>query len=1016
MTNIRKQFVCLIFITCFALVSSTLAFAETDVSGQYIETDTVWTMDGNPYVVHDDVTVESGATLTISAGTIVKFDNAYLDVYGRLNIDGGQIFPVVLTSYLDDTIAGDTNGDGNTTLPSPDDDWGVYLSYSSELSTLKNTKISFSGGGLYLTEAPLSIENSSISHSSYGITADNSHVEVYSSIFDDISYDAISSYNGFVNLTDTTIRDVGYDAIGAYDQSNFILSSTTISNIGFGSALGLYDSSAFIEKSIFSDGLDSGIEIYGSASTIASSTIINSKVHDFLTSGIASYEASLTVLDSDLYDNGTAIESYESNVMVSQNSIKNNFDYGVLNYNSEPEFQVNAVSNYWGDASGPFNLASNPEGFGNEVSDNVTFKPFLTTAPNKSKKPNPVIIIPGLLGSAQKNGVWLIDPIFHVYDNLIDTLKANGYVDGVDLFTFPYDWRNSNVDTAILLRSKIASVRTLCSCAKVDLVAHSMGGLVARQYIQSPAYASDVDHLIFLGTPHLGSPKAYLTWEAGESTGDIGDKLLKSSLSKEAKKAGYSSLYSYIHNKPIPSFQQLLPTADYLLDVGSTSLRTYPTRYPRNIFLENLNTNISLLLNSGVNITNIVGDTGTTTINTIRVIPSTTLPLWKDGIPQGFNISTSTDNGLEFGRGDETVPLLSAKYVNLDLNVLKVAHTKIPTEAEVLIYKKISGKEPVGVVDKSQILRILNIKILSPADIVVVAPDGKKIGKDFATGNEFDEIPDAFYSGYETDDEYITIPDPLDGEYKVITQGTGSGGEYTVATGLITDNSISEASFSGQTTPGLITPISIPVDTETNTITIAPVDNIAPTISIISPVIQDYIRSTTTLITVNATSTDSDSGIFSFGLTLNGSKVKNGDVVDTYTQKLGIQILLASSTDNVGNATSTSLVFRIIATPQSTINDVERAFALGWISKKDIKNDIISKLNQAIRIEKKIITIEEKLPGKPKLVKQIEKFEARLDKVLGRAILKYLDTKHPKYINDQAYNLLVEDINWLINN
>ena len=49
---------------------------------------------------------------------------------------------------------------------------------------------------------------------------------------------------------------------------------------------------------------------------------------------------------------------------------------------------------------------------------------------------------------------WQIDPIFHVYDNLIETLEANGYVEGTDLFPFAYDWKKSNADTAQKLKMK----------------------------------------------------------------------------------------------------------------------------------------------------------------------------------------------------------------------------------------------------------------------------------------------------------------------------------------------------------------------------------------------------------------------------------------------------------------------------------------------------------------------------------------------------------------------------------
>src|SRR3989338_11196510 len=83
---------------------------------------------------------------------------------------------------------------------------------------------------------------------------------------------------------------------------------------------------------------------------------------------------------------------------------------------------------------------------------------------------DPVIIIPGFFGSARKNNEWVIDPILHTYNNLIDTLKANGYVEGKDLFVFPYDWRQSNVITANLLKKRIGQIKTICDCDKVDII------------------------------------------------------------------------------------------------------------------------------------------------------------------------------------------------------------------------------------------------------------------------------------------------------------------------------------------------------------------------------------------------------------------------------------------------------------------------------------------------------------------------------------------------------------------
>jgi len=48
-------------------------------------------------------------------------------------------------------------------------------------------------------------------------------------------------------------------------------------------------------------------------------------------------------------------------------------------------------------------------------------------------------------------------------------------------------------------------VRRTAGASRVDIVAHSMGGLVARAYIRARGQASGVGRLITLGTPHQGT-------------------------------------------------------------------------------------------------------------------------------------------------------------------------------------------------------------------------------------------------------------------------------------------------------------------------------------------------------------------------------------------------------------------------------------------------------------------------------------------------------------------------------
>lgn len=428
-------------------------------------------------------------------------------------------------------------------------------------------------------------------------------------------------------------------------------------------------------------------------------------------------------------------------------------------------------------------------------------------------EPDPVIIIPGILGSEQHNGVWVIDPILHTYDDLIATLDANGYTPEEDLFTFPYNWRKSNVETAVLLKQKIDAVKGICSCDKVDLVAHSMGGLVARQYIQSDAYESDVDQLIFLGTPHLGAPKAYLMWEGGETQpGDLFNALLKRMLEQEAKEKGYFDLFTYIRNKPIHSVSELLPIYDYIIDSGD--VRTYPNEYPINNFLADLKEGIAELLNSGVTTYNFIGDLPSNeTIVAIRVADRDDFfPKWVEGYPEGFYENSGVP-GLIFGKGDSTVATTSAAFVSDNLTVTPFDHSVLPSQTEGDVYEILTGKDADVLVHRFiniPNLRILFLKILSPADLLVIAPDGSKMGKDF-NGQEVNEIPNAFYTGFNTDAEFITILDPLDGDYKIYALGTG-GGPYTVETSFITNATTTDASFTGNTGPGITSELNLEVE------------------------------------------------------------------------------------------------------------------------------------------------------------------------------------------------------------
>lgn len=99
----------------------------------------------------------------------------------------------------------------------------------------------------------------------------------------------------------------------------------------------------------------------------------------------------------------------------------------------------------------------------------------------------------------------------HYYGPVIQHLESIGYREGRDLFAFDYDWRRSAFDNA---RALDFFVRAKVGDRPVDILAHSMGGIVARIYTVEYG-VGQVVRLFSAGAPFLGAAKVFQTIERG---------------------------------------------------------------------------------------------------------------------------------------------------------------------------------------------------------------------------------------------------------------------------------------------------------------------------------------------------------------------------------------------------------------------------------------------------------------------------------------------------------------------
>jgi pimeloyl-ACP methyl ester carboxylesterase len=732
--------------------------------------------------------------------------------------------------------------------------------------------------------------------------------------------------------------------------------------------------------------------------------------------GIKVYNTLPVVENNKIENNKTGIEAYTSKTgrvpTFYSNSITGNTIVGLDARDVAYSKKVDARHNWWGDVSGPSDPAVN----GNRVlGSSVMYDPWLLEPPQTLSR-KPVILVPGI--GASVNWDLMLGGVFpekwtlmsHTYDGIVEALKAMGYREGKDLFVCYYDWRGNNaVSAENYLKPVIDKALSESGAYKVNIVAHSMGGLVARSYIQNAGYndRNDVDNLILIGTPNKGSSDIYPVWEGGRIPKNWETRLVFIAYIDYLRVKNFTySPYQIIHDH-IPSVKELMPVYNYLHPVDNPNLLyNYAQLKEINNLLPGLNSQIGLL-NDKVKVISISGN-GYSTVNKIPFISAEEeAPLWIDGKPEPIDPVRNDTSG------DKRVLLSSSQIQSYFSKTLDFDHGDIVDQSETLV-ADLLGENLSEIHPSPEIRDEIDFWFASPVDVEIKDSDGKIITKDFSNI----ENGLAQYSGETKSDgfKFISIPNPIKGDYKVKLTGNGIG-EYHI--GSIYADFENDIPDQESLTEGLITEGQTieykleynPDNTEDPIGEIKLADTTPPTITVTSPEEKEYLNDQIITVAYSISDETSPNEKIEKSITYDGAEFLR-ESIDFSLQHLGEHRFKITAADEAGNASEKEIAFQNTTNLGAIQNNISRYFDLGLIKKKIARKYLTRKLEHLKELFDLLEKIKNsKLKPKPKEA-AIDALEKIIDADIDR-LIKKINRRTPRWFDQSIAELLIESLAYL---
>lgn len=207
-----------------------------------IQGNVTWTED-NVYVIENDTYIKPGAVLTIDPGVVVKIKpGVRVLVDGTLNASGTAGNKIYFTDYRDDTVGGDTNGDGADSTPSAGGWTYMLLGYNADATATLNQCVVRYGGGSWGGWG-----NDSLIVINRGSNVAITNSELSNSLLRGIR---VQDATGIVNISNSTIHD---------NVNNGILSKNSAPTIGNNTISGNGQYGIFVEGVALPDSISENV-------------------------------------------------------------------------------------------------------------------------------------------------------------------------------------------------------------------------------------------------------------------------------------------------------------------------------------------------------------------------------------------------------------------------------------------------------------------------------------------------------------------------------------------------------------------------------------------------------------------------------------------------------------------------------------------------------------------------------------------------------------------------------------